>query len=847
MGGGISWTRKRSITIDNTGNSSALSDYQIKVAFTSSNYDFNLGLPNGADLRFTDSDDATVLSYWVEAFDAVGQTATIWVNVPSIAPSASKTIYLYYGNRRASVGSNGDATFPIFDDFDQFNSSGWQSYGGNPIITPALSWENTFTRDPFVMPPQSQGDTWKMWYWGDNANLGYATSTDGLAWTKVQQLNVSGARPSVVLQGGTYYLFINDATFTKIQVCTASNPQGPFSAPADVLTANVSWEASTLNVPSVIYDTDDSTWKMWYSGGVYTPPGAGYTEPLKIGYATSSSPTSGWAKSSLNPIMVPAADTSWFASAMQSFRVTKVSGVYYACYISADIWGVSRFGFVSSKNPIDWALYEKQLVQDVGAKGQYNQDFVYGGNPVYYNSQWSIYFNARTNATNTEKIGVVQQLGSIANQLNPAKWKRSRQGAITVNNAQSLANIDASVTGVLDAMIFSHRKMADVISEAKVRIKSGYTNNFTLAQVAARFNGSNYDALNSSFGADTAYENSILSGSSTNNKNNSDKIVSGTETSLNSATRTINRDQWYVMGLSALGTAIKTFQDGTQIFSGTDSGVTAEGYEYARAFQSVIDIDWVRARKATSPEPSTSVGASSPVQKKIAPVISTITVPEGLIGYWPLDGGVALDKSGNGLTGALSGATPPSSVAGQIATALTFNGSTGYVDIAAPAILNRTGSLSLMAWIWLNSTFGSGYQAIIGRWNDSAPRSYLLCLGSSGSGHNNAVFFLNSTIGTTALDSGSAQSFYQGKWSHVAGVYDRSAGAMKFYTNAVLDGSGAFTDGALQGNTRNNQIGNHTSNTAFFNGKIDDVRMYDRALTAAEVLAIYTAGLAGNP
>ncbi|MEI6462258.1 MAG: DUF2341 domain-containing protein [bacterium] len=66
---------------------------------------------SGADLRFTDSDGTTQLNYWVERYTASGQNAKVWVKVPSIGASTTKTIYVYYGNPTASSNSSVSNTF----------------------------------------------------------------------------------------------------------------------------------------------------------------------------------------------------------------------------------------------------------------------------------------------------------------------------------------------------------------------------------------------------------------------------------------------------------------------------------------------------------------------------------------------------------------------------------------------------------------------------------------------------------------------------------------------------------------------------------------------------------------
>ena len=111
-----SWKYRRAITIQSEN---ALSDYQVLVQLNSSNFDFSKAKSDGSDIRFVDEDDATKLSYWIEEWDAVSESAKIWVKVPSI-PAGNKTIYLYYNNSEAVSESDGDAVFEFFDDFEAY-------------------------------------------------------------------------------------------------------------------------------------------------------------------------------------------------------------------------------------------------------------------------------------------------------------------------------------------------------------------------------------------------------------------------------------------------------------------------------------------------------------------------------------------------------------------------------------------------------------------------------------------------------------------------------------------------------------------------------------------------------
>lgn len=141
------WQYRREITIDNSSNSNALTNYQVEVDLTSSNFDFSKANSDGSDLRFTDDDGTTLIDFWIESWDNSGQTATLWVEVPSIPASSTKNIYMYYGNASATSASNGDNTFIFFDDFEgtSLNTNKWEVYetGGGTGGTITVSTDHS--------------------------------------------------------------------------------------------------------------------------------------------------------------------------------------------------------------------------------------------------------------------------------------------------------------------------------------------------------------------------------------------------------------------------------------------------------------------------------------------------------------------------------------------------------------------------------------------------------------------------------------------------------------------------------------------------------------------------------
>ena len=130
--GWLPYNFRRQITIDNTSNSNNLTDYQVKITLNSSNFNFDHAKDDGTDIAFADSDGTTLLHFWREKWDKINQEAILWVKVPSIPASSTKTIYLYYGNSNADDLSNGDDTFIDFWDFnDGQRPNNFGAYNGS--------------------------------------------------------------------------------------------------------------------------------------------------------------------------------------------------------------------------------------------------------------------------------------------------------------------------------------------------------------------------------------------------------------------------------------------------------------------------------------------------------------------------------------------------------------------------------------------------------------------------------------------------------------------------------------------------------------------------------------------
>lgn len=214
------------------------------------------------------------------------------------------------------------------------------------------------------------------------------------------------------------------------------------------------------------------------------------------------------------------------------------------------------------------------------------------------------------------------------------------------------------------------------------------------------------------------------------------------------------------------------------------------------------------------------------------------TTPE-LYSWWPSDFD-AMDVVGPG-TGILEGdvAVTP----GLIGGALTFHGSGGFVSVTNSGAFNFAPSeqFTVEAWVrpnvlWLAPT---GYQALVvkcpvnGYWDWGL---YMTPAGTfmAGSHLNHAVE--SSTVAAA------------GAWHHVAATY--AAGSWNLYVNGALEASASSSfisqsDGVLAFGRKGNTL-SWMGFIDYYDGQLDDIAIYRRALTAGEINAIYQAGSAGK-
>lgn len=201
------------------------------------------------------------------------------------------------------------------------------------------------------------------------------------------------------------------------------------------------------------------------------------------------------------------------------------------------------------------------------------------------------------------------------------------------------------------------------------------------------------------------------------------------------------------------------------------------------------------------------------------------------VGFWPFEegsGNTTRDASGNGHDATLING--PTWIDGYTGKALQFNGQDQWVD-TGDSILDTTANYSAAAWVWLDRR--GGFATAVSQDGSSASEFFLQYSGADDR-------FAFSSVGTRALAPAPPQT---GRWYHLVGVRDVQSEKLKLYVDGQLAGTTGYCPGfAANGNTvigRGKFGGNPVD---FWPGKLDQVHVYDRALSDAEIKELYESG-----
>jgi hypothetical protein len=264
--------------------------------------------------------------------------------------------------------------------------------------------------------------------------------------------------------------------------------------------------------------------------------------------------------------------------------------------------------------------------------------------------------------------------------------------------------------------------------------------------------------------------------------------------------------------------------NGSMSFWGAEIGTTAT-VEWAASLTDAGRTNWLTL---------TNIVVTSGIMTNDIPMFFRVRgAPEMPAAYYAFDGN-ANDQSGHGNNGTVYGALLSTDRFGKTNSAYYFDGLNDYISVANNSSLNITNSLTISAWIqpyscenfeaWVSRTLSAGSKS---QWRAS---------------FGDATSKWGLTWATpTWRDRWINDTIPLGEWSHVVITADTPSKTIQFFRNGVEIATLSNETIDFQSSTGLLYIAHQTDNWIYFHGKIDEVRIYSRALAALEVQNLYLA------
>ena len=215
----------------------------------------------------------------------------------------------------------------------------------------------------------------------------------------------------------------------------------------------------------------------------------------------------------------------------------------------------------------------------------------------------------------------------------------------------------------------------------------------------------------------------------------------------------------------------------------------------------------------------------------------------GLVGYWPLNGN-ANDQSGNGNNGTVNGATLTTDRLGNADSAYSFDGVNDLISTSDSNTLNISNNITMSAWVY-DVSDSQNYHTILnkrinGNWSYGVSFSYYFGPGGSPTEINKVFSGRRNNFGAQTEYKFSNEPIVFGQWIHIVVKIENNL--ITFYKNGIDMGVNLFGNqftipmiNQVVGLT----IGSNGDGGEWFNGKLDDIGIWNRALSQQEITNMY--------
>ncbi len=340
-----------------------------------------------------------------------------------------------------------------------------------------------------------------------------------------------------------------------------------------------------------------------------------------------------------------------------------------------------------------------------------------------------------------------------------------------------------------------------------------------------------------------------------------------------SSTQTVPLGTWTFVTCLKSGSSLKLYQNGSEITTGAG---TPSGTIFNSTAQLVLGNDssngtsnsmagkiddvriYNRALSVTEIQRLYNIGVGSRLNHSSGNSVSSGDLfLNGIIGYWTFDGvdihknsNKTDDKSGNGIVGTLTNS--PTIAEGKIGQALNFNSNVTNqeVDLGTPSALHNLNVRTISAWIYPRSLGGSNFGTVILSVTGGTNHWYIQMCSNDGTecsgAVNTFVWYADLATGAVGEWRAPANTIKFNQWQHIAISFDCTVVGNTpniYYNGNLLITTQTRTPGGStlcsQDSGDNVLIGSNGNGNATFDGLIDDVRMYNRGLSSAEIYRLY--------
>jgi len=221
--------------------------------------------------------------------------------------------------------------------------------------------------------------------------------------------------------------------------------------------------------------------------------------------------------------------------------------------------------------------------------------------------------------------------------------------------------------------------------------------------------------------------------------------------------------------------------------------------------------------------------------------IAELKLKDGLVAHYPFDGH-AKDVSGHGHHGTVKGATLTADRFGNPNRAYHFDGEDDYIEIQNAKAMNPS-HITISVWYFADKSFsGGGNNVIIHKpYTKHVSPHYQWHLGVTGDQYPirryQSDFQASVATQKRAIGAGKKIPDFPGVWYHIVMSFDGTA--LKLYFNGNLKSNISITNDVIASYDTNVFIGKHGNGKSHTPGIVDDIRIYNRALTELEIQALY--------